>query len=214
MAANPEPQPSTSPNGWQLSFTPYGWAININGNATVRGHTTDINDDAAKAETEVAAMGGVITENVTVTAIDAPNRLLTVSEPNGNLLTIKLDPNVPPERIKLNERVTISYSEEVATSLQKLAGPPINKDNSISREEEAGMNMNAPTVAEQNWVEATPSGDTDFSTVEVTDTVAAINYNKRTSPSRRQTDRHARSSSIRVCRVSTRSRSETRWCCS
>ena len=135
--------------------------------------------DAAKAETEVAAMGGVITENVTVTAIDAPNRLLTVSEPNGNLLTIKLGPNVPPERIRLNERVTISYSEEVATSLQKLAGPPINKDNSISREEEAGMNMNAPTVAEQNWVEATPSGDTDFSTVEVTDTIAAINYNKR-----------------------------------
>jgi len=41
------------------------------------------------------------------------------------------------------------------------------------------MNMNAPAVAEQNWVEATPSGDTDFSTVEVTDTVAAINYNKR-----------------------------------
>jgi len=102
-----------------------------------------------------------------------------VGEPNGNLLTIKLGPNVPPERIRLNERVTVSYSEEVATSLQKLAGPPINKDNSISREEEAGMNMNAPTVAEQNWVEATPSGDTDFSTVEVTDTVAAINYNKR-----------------------------------
>jgi hypothetical protein len=41
------------------------------------------------------------------------------------------------------------------------------------------MNMNAPRVAEQDWVEATPSGDTDFSTVEVTDTVAAINYNKR-----------------------------------
>ena len=28
--------------------------------------------DATKAETEVAAMGGVITENVTVTAIDVP----------------------------------------------------------------------------------------------------------------------------------------------
>ncbi len=135
--------------------------------------------DAAKAETEVAAMGGVITENVMVTAVDVPNRLLTVAEPNGNVLTIKLGPNVQPEMIRLNERVTISYSTEVATSLQKFAGPPINQDNSISREEEAGMNMNPPTVAEQDWVEATPSGDTDFSTVEVTDTVAAINYNKR-----------------------------------
>ena len=51
-----------------------------------------------------------------------------MSEPNGNLLTIKLGTNVPPERIRLNERVTVSYSEEVATSLQKLAGPPINRD--------------------------------------------------------------------------------------
>ncbi len=36
-----------------------------------------------------------------------------------------------------------------------------------------------PTRAEQDWVEVDPSGDTDFSTVEVTDTVAAINYRKR-----------------------------------
>jgi hypothetical protein len=75
--------------------------------------------DAAKAETEVAAMGGVINETVTVTAIDAPNRLLTVSEPNGNLLTIKLGPNVPPDRIRLNERVTISYSEGAAVNYNK-----------------------------------------------------------------------------------------------
>jgi hypothetical protein len=135
--------------------------------------------DATKAETEVATMGGVVTENVMVTAVDVPNRLLTVAEPNGNVLTIKLGPNVQPEMIRLNERVTISYSTEVATSLQKLAGPPINQDNAISRQEESGMNMNPPTVAEQDWVEATPTGDTDFSTVEVTDTVAAINYNKR-----------------------------------
>jgi hypothetical protein len=135
--------------------------------------------DAAKAETEIAAVGGVITANVTVTAIDVPNRLLTVSAPNGNVMVIKLGPNMRPETIKLREKVTVSYSEEVATSLQKLAGPPINKDNSITREEEAGMNMNPPTVAEQDWVEVTPSGDTDFTTLEVTDTVAAINYNKR-----------------------------------
>jgi hypothetical protein len=42
------------------------------------------------------------------------------------------------------------------------------------------MNMNAPTMAEEDWVEVTPTGDTDLSTVEVTDTVAAINHNKRT----------------------------------
>jgi hypothetical protein len=135
---------------------------------------------AAKAETEVAAMGGVITAIATVEVVDVTNRLLTVVVPEGKVLVIKIGPEVQNiEKIKIKEKITVTYSEEVATSLQKLAGPPINKDSAISREEEAGMSMNAPTVAEQDWVEVNPSGDTDFTTVEVTDTVAAINYNKR-----------------------------------
>lgn len=142
--------------------------------------SSTLGSGTAKAETEVAAMGGVITAVVTVQAIDVTNRLLTVAMPEGNTMVIKLGPDVQHiEKIKVEDKVTIAYSEEVATSLQKLAGPPINKDNSITREEESGMNMNAPTMAEQDWVEVTPSGDTNFSTVEVTDTVAAINYNKR-----------------------------------
>jgi len=32
------------PNKWEFSFTPYGWMPGINGNATVRGHKTDINE--------------------------------------------------------------------------------------------------------------------------------------------------------------------------
>jgi hypothetical protein len=32
----------------------------------------------------------------------------------------------------------------------------------------------------EHWVEVTPTGDTDLSTVKVTGTVAAINHNKRT----------------------------------
>ena len=42
------------------------------------------------------------------------------------------------------------------------------------------MNMNPETVAEQDWVEATPSGATDLTTIEITDTVAAINKQQRT----------------------------------
>jgi hypothetical protein len=139
--------------------------------------------NAAKADpaTVVAAMGGVITAIVTVDAIDVPNRLLTVVGPDGNAFVIKLGPDVQHiEKIKVKEKVTINYTEEVATGLERFAGPPKNKDQSISSEEEAGMNMNPSTVAEQDWVEVTPKGDTDFSTVEVSDTVAAINYNKRT----------------------------------
>ena len=134
---------------------------------------------AAKAETEVAAMGGVITAIATVQAIDVTNRLLTVVMPEGNVMVIKVGPDVQHiEKIKVEDKITITCSEEVATSLQRLAGPPINKDNSITRAEESGMSMNAPTRAEQDWVEVTP-GDSDFSTVEITDTVAAINYHKR-----------------------------------
>jgi hypothetical protein len=48
MSADLGPQPQLAepapPNLWQFSFTPYGWMLNINGNATARGHTVDVND--------------------------------------------------------------------------------------------------------------------------------------------------------------------------
>jgi hypothetical protein len=42
------------------------------------------------------------------------------------------------------------------------------------------MNMDPATVAEQDWVEATPQGATDLTTVEISDTIAAIDRGKRT----------------------------------
>jgi hypothetical protein len=41
------------------------------------------------------------------------------------------------------------------------------------------MNMNAPTVAEQTWVEAAARGETELNTVEVTATVANVDYANR-----------------------------------
>lgn len=38
----PGPMPG---NKWEFSLTPYAWAINVNGEATARGHTVDINED-------------------------------------------------------------------------------------------------------------------------------------------------------------------------
>jgi hypothetical protein len=32
-------------SGWELSLTPYGWMINVNGDVTARGHTVDVNQD-------------------------------------------------------------------------------------------------------------------------------------------------------------------------
>ena len=44
---------------------------------------------------------------------------------------------------------------------------------------QARMGMNAPTVAEQTWVEAAPQGETELNTVEVTATVANVEYGRR-----------------------------------
>lgn len=49
---------------------------------------------AAKAEAEVASMGGVITTIATVEAVDVTNRLLTVAVPEGNMMVIKLGRDV------------------------------------------------------------------------------------------------------------------------
>jgi hypothetical protein len=37
-------EPAPPADKWQFSFTPYGWMINVNGDATAAGHTVDINE--------------------------------------------------------------------------------------------------------------------------------------------------------------------------
>ena len=115
----------------------------------------------------------------TVEAIDVTNQVLTVSGPQNNWVTVKVTPE-DIERIKVKDRITISYSDGVAVALQKLNEAP---QNQMASEEESGMNMDAPAQAEQDWVEATPQGATDLTTIELTDTVAAIDRFKRLSPS-------------------------------
>jgi len=42
------------------------------------------------------------------------------------------------------------------------------------------MGLDDPVVAEQDWVTLTPHGGTSLTTVEVTDTIKAVNRNKGT----------------------------------
>ena len=134
--------------------------------------------DAARAQaTEVEADAGVITMVGTVEAIDATRQIVTIVGPNNKWVEVKVGPE-HLKLIKLKERITISYSDEVAVGLRKLDNP--QPGDTIEKEETAGMNMNPETVAEQDWVEATPSGATDLTTIEITDTVAAINKQQRT----------------------------------
>jgi len=134
---------------------------------------------AAKAQqpVEIETDAGVVSMVATVEVIDAVNQIVTIVGPNNNWLTVK----VGPEKIKLikvKEKITISYQDEVAAALRKVNQG--QQGDQFAAEEETGMNMNAPTVAEQDWVEATPHGATDLTTVEITDTIAAIDRANRT----------------------------------
>lgn len=128
---------------------------------------------------EIESDAGVISMVATVEDIDVTNQLVTVVGPNGNWVVVKVEPE-HIELIELQERITISYADEVAVALRNADGPPIAAENPIEKLETRDMNMTPPTVEEQDWVEATPHGATDLTTIEISDTIAAINRHKRT----------------------------------
>ena len=136
----------------------------------------------ARAQVPIEDEAGVITMTGTVEEIIVPERLITVVGPGGNTIAAIVSPDVKDiKEIKLKETVTIEFTQEVAVALRKADGPPAAAQDGIEANETADMNMNAPTVAEQDWVEMTPSGGaSDLTTIEVTDTISAINRNKRT----------------------------------
>lgn len=137
---------------------------------------------AASAQVPIEESAGVITMTGTVEEIKVPERLITVVGPDGTTVAAVLSPDVKDiQKIKLKDKVTIDYTQDIAVALRQPEGPPETKEEALVDTEEGGMDMNAPTVAEQDWVEMTPSGGTsDLTTVEISDTIAAINRNQRT----------------------------------
>jgi hypothetical protein len=76
--------------------------------------------------------------NATINAIDVENQLLTVTALNGNTIVVKAAPEVLG-RVKINEQITIRYTDELAMALRKVGdAPPANKGNVLEREETAG----------------------------------------------------------------------------
>ena len=134
-------------------------------------------DDSRANPVEVEADAGVITMVATVEAVDVTNRVVTLVGPNNNWVEVIVGPD-KIKVIKVKEKITVSYQDEVAVALRT-----VNKGqqgDSFAANETAGMGLDAPTVAEQDWVTVTPHGGTDLTTVEVTDTIAAINRNQGT----------------------------------
>ena len=121
-------------------------------------------------------MGGVITENVTVTAIDVPNRLLH----RGRTQRQSADNQTRPERAARENQAQRKGDYQLFGRGRNLSAETRRTAHQQGQLDQPRRgSRHEHECAGQNWVEATPSGDTDFSTVEVTDTVAAINYNKR-----------------------------------
>jgi len=134
-------------------------------------------DDSRANPVEVEADAGVITMIATVEAVDVTNWVVTLVGPNNNWVEVIVGPD-KIKVIKLKEKITVSYQDEVAVALRKVSKG--EQGDSFAASETAGMGPDAPTVAEQDWVTVSPSGGTDLTTIEVTDTIAALNRNKRT----------------------------------
>ena len=135
-------------------------------------------DEARSDPLPVESDAGMVVMDATVQTIDVTRQLVTVVGPNGNVLTV----SVGPEHIALikeRDQITIRYADEVATALRESDGPPKTDGSGFVAQGEASMDLDAPTVAEQDWVETTPTGVVDHKTVEISDTVKAVNRRLR-----------------------------------
>ena len=80
----------------------------------------------AQQPVQIESDAGVISMVATVEAIDVTNQVVTLSGPNNNWVTVKVTPE-DMRRIKVRDKITISYSDEVAVALQKLNEAPQNQ---------------------------------------------------------------------------------------
>jgi len=78
----------------------------------------------ARAEKDQAP-GGVaaagVRGTVTVTAIDAAKRLVSLTGPGGNVYQVKAGPKIQLEKLKVGDRLLATYVEAVAVKLEKPA---------------------------------------------------------------------------------------------
>ena len=139
-----------------------------------------IND--ARAQVPIEEDAGTITMTGTVEEIKVPERVLMVVGPGGKTIIGVVSADVKDiKKIKLKEKVTIKFTQEVAVAIRQPDGPPAAAQDGFEANETADMGMNAPTVAEQSWTDITPSGDADnLTTVEITVTIAGLNKRDRT----------------------------------
>jgi Cu/Ag efflux protein CusF len=65
------------------------------------------------------ASAEVVTRSGTIQKIDKDNRVVTVKGDAGNLVDVKVGPNVALDKLKVGQRVNAAYYAEVAVALHK-----------------------------------------------------------------------------------------------
>jgi len=79
-------------------------------------------DETAKAPAGTSPAAGalrVMRVLVTIEGLDRPTKSITVSGPNGNLLTVQVEDVSALSKVRLGDQMVVTYTEALAVSLQK-----------------------------------------------------------------------------------------------
>jgi hypothetical protein len=128
------------------------------------GRTIAAQSTAAKASPRTV-VGETTSIEARLDAVDVKKRLVTVTSPRGKTLTLKVGPDVKDlDQVKPGDQLVVRYLESVALFVRKGGEPP------------AATEATAVKVAPKGKKPAAVAVDT----AEVTGTVEAIDYAKRT----------------------------------
>ena len=79
-------------------------------------------EETAKAPAGTSPAAGalrVMRVLVTIEGLDRPTKSITVSGPNGNLLTVQVEDVSALSKVRLGDQMVVTYTEALAVSLQK-----------------------------------------------------------------------------------------------
>ncbi|QET06573.1 hypothetical protein FOB72_20235 [Cupriavidus pauculus] len=86
-----------------------------------------------------ATASATATAVATITAIDAPNRRITLKTPQGRVMDMTVGPEARNfEQLRVGDKVTVSYQEALTVSLKKGAGEATVQEREIAERSQPG----------------------------------------------------------------------------
>jgi len=91
------------------------------GTPAVEPQAVALGERSSKDQAPEGVVAAGVQATVTVTAIDAPNRMVVFQGPGGTLYQVKAGPEVKLEKLKVGDRLLATYVEAVGVKLEKPA---------------------------------------------------------------------------------------------